>query len=327
MTALASAPGKVMLAGEYAVIDGAEAIMMAVDRRAIAHLTDVDQSLSPFLAAARDAIARARGGDSPEARAAARVVVDSRALASSGGIKLGVGSSAAATVAAVGCALAASGTPASRSEIHALAHRAHGDAQAARGARGSGADVAASVHGGIVAVRRAGPEPTAPLAVRALQLPSALTLVLVWTGAAAATGPLVARVRAFRRAHPARYEALAADIAAAAGRLASAAGPDAAVAALADAGRATQALGTAAETALWTEAHDRVAAIAEPLGAAVKPTGAGGGDVALCATSSPALAHTLRQRLAAAGLVPLDLNTDQRGLQLGESRDPSTGLV
>jgi phosphomevalonate kinase len=32
---MASAPGKLVLAGEYAVLDGAPAIVMAVDRRAV----------------------------------------------------------------------------------------------------------------------------------------------------------------------------------------------------------------------------------------------------------------------------------------------------
>ena len=35
----ASAPGKVVLSGEYAVLDGAPAVCMAVDRRAIARVS------------------------------------------------------------------------------------------------------------------------------------------------------------------------------------------------------------------------------------------------------------------------------------------------
>ena len=91
----ASAPGKIMLGGEYAVIDGAEAVLMAVDRRAVAHLENEPCRLSPFLEAAADAIAREVGGAAAER--ARRVVVDSEPLRA-GDVKLGLGSSAAATV-------------------------------------------------------------------------------------------------------------------------------------------------------------------------------------------------------------------------------------
>ncbi|MDH3305214.1 MAG: hypothetical protein OEM92_08415, partial [Gammaproteobacteria bacterium] len=39
---LASAPGKLVLCGEYAVLDGAPAVCMAVDRRATVTVTDAD---------------------------------------------------------------------------------------------------------------------------------------------------------------------------------------------------------------------------------------------------------------------------------------------
>jgi len=43
---VASAPGKIVLSGEYAVLDGAPAIVMAVNRRARAALADVDGRVS-----------------------------------------------------------------------------------------------------------------------------------------------------------------------------------------------------------------------------------------------------------------------------------------
>ncbi|MDH5619728.1 MAG: hypothetical protein OEZ11_14015, partial [Gammaproteobacteria bacterium] len=42
MTVVASAPGKIVLSGEYAVLFGAPAICMAVNRRAFARVADSD---------------------------------------------------------------------------------------------------------------------------------------------------------------------------------------------------------------------------------------------------------------------------------------------
>ncbi len=39
---MASAPGKVVLCGEYAVLDGAPAVCMAIDRRAMVTVTNID---------------------------------------------------------------------------------------------------------------------------------------------------------------------------------------------------------------------------------------------------------------------------------------------
>ena len=57
---IASAPGKLHLAGEYAVLDGAEAVVAAIDRRVIARADGAASEPSPFLAAVADALA-ARG--------------------------------------------------------------------------------------------------------------------------------------------------------------------------------------------------------------------------------------------------------------------------
>lgn len=180
-----SAPGKILIAGEYAVLDGGEAVVMAVNRRARAHLGDQPQELSPFLAAAARVVADELGAD--RADILARVVVDSGELRDDSGAKLGLGSSAAATTAAIALAMP---PPGDRKLLHRVAHRAHA---AAQGGTGSGADVAASVWGGVLLCRppdRAGdPLRTAPLSLPA-DLAAALrpyqAITALWEGGVAA---------------------------------------------------------------------------------------------------------------------------------------------
>src|SRR3954452_24923973 len=101
---IATAPGKLILTGEYAVLDGAPAIVVAVDRRAVARRNAIPRGSSPFLVAVAEEIAARRGASDPAARAALEVSVDSAAFYHRAS-KLGLGSSAAVTVAATALAL------------------------------------------------------------------------------------------------------------------------------------------------------------------------------------------------------------------------------
>src|SRR4029453_18770892 len=108
-------------------------------------------------------------------------VVDSRAFLV-GERKLGLGRSAATLVAAT-AALAPSSTAA---EVLDRALEANALFQ---GGQGSGADIAAAVHGGVIEARRA----DARLQITRRALPPGLHLVAGWTGTSAHTPPLLAR--------------------------------------------------------------------------------------------------------------------------------------
>jgi len=142
----------------------------------------------------------------------------------------------------------------------------------------------------------------------------------VWTGVPADTPSLVARVRALREDRAADYDAIATRLADAASQLIDALGAtgDAprAVAAVRAGGEAVAALGEAAGCALWTDAHTRIRELVEPYGAAVKPTGAGGGDVALIACASAEQSLNLRAAMAEAGIPRLPLRVDLDGVEL-----------
>jgi phosphomevalonate kinase len=340
----ATAPGKVLLAGEYAVLVGAEAVVMAVDRRVVARVvadpaTDPDAraaARSPFIEAVVAAVAAHGGAASAAARAAQALAVDSRALRAVDGIKLGLGSSAAVTVAACACALAhdtPGAEPAARllhPLVHRLAHAAHGAAQSAQGARGSGADIAASVYGGILGVRvqpdaaaDGGPLVPMPMLVRPL-VPdlerTGVHLVFVWTGAPASTPALVARVQGWRDAEPRAHERAMTALADAALALIAALRPSGqageVVAAIEAGAEAAAGLGRAAGVEIETAAHRTIAALARAHRGAAKPTGAGGGDIALAAFADAADAAAFRHETAARGLKPLALRVDPDGVRI-----------
>jgi len=295
---IATAPGKVLWAGEYAILEGYPAVITAVDRRVVATLAPAPVELSPFLAAVRDRVPAAA------AARAARIVVDSSALAA-GGHKLGLGSSAAATVAATALALGAI------DDVHAIAHAAHAAAQAPRGARGSGADIAASVFGGTLLLRREG---DGPLAVTRLPDPG-VAWGLVWTGIPADTPSLVARTRAFRDRDPGGYDEAMAALGAAADALRAAlVDPDATVGAVRRGAAALSDLADRSGAPLVPVSLRDLDARAARLGGAVKPTGAGGGDLLLAVF--PTSRHLIDFLAETSSLTTITPRVESKGVDL-----------
>ena len=173
MTVVASAPGKIVLSGEYAVLFGAPAICMAVTRRAIATVADSADGkchvTTPGFTGQRSfAVVDAVCGD---ARPASSIDLDTRAF-STDGQKVGIGSSAALTV-----ALAAARR--NSVDVFAAALEAHAVLQ---GGTGSGVDVAAAVHGGLIEYEMSSRH------VRTLPWPDGLLMRVLWTGVPASTG-------------------------------------------------------------------------------------------------------------------------------------------
>jgi len=192
---LASAPGKVVLSGEYAVLDGAPAIAMAVDRRATVTLSAIEGEISEVRAPAYTPVvghfqiseAGVNWQDGRDVFGAVNAVLRAVEAAPGSAIalnldtaefidtdtrrKIGIGSSAALTVAL--CAAVREST-----DVAAIARRAHADLQ---GGAGSGVDVACSLSGGLIEYRMEG------CSARVLHWPASLFYGLVWTGTVAST--------------------------------------------------------------------------------------------------------------------------------------------
>ncbi|MCB9524103.1 MAG: hypothetical protein H6702_12150 [Myxococcales bacterium] len=306
-------PGKLILLGEYAVLAGLPALVVAVDRYATC---TVSPGAHPIIEGV--GLGRFRPGDGghelPFARAVlargpapapAHYRIDTRAFGDSdapgGWTKMGLGSSAASTV-ALARAVDPTAPPAT---IYGRAQAAHRQVQGT----GSGADVAASAFGGAFRYRwlagAAGPLPAGDGAGEVHPLGQGPGEVwAVWTGAAASTPGLVGRVKAWAAADPAGLRARHAALAAAAeqGCVAWQANDRAGLVAAARAGfAALDALAGASGAPLVLPAHRTLAALAGAHGGACKPTGAGGGDLAWRVGPDGETEARLAQAAAAAG--------------------------
>jgi len=342
----ASAPGKLVLLGEYAVVDGAPAVVAAVDRRAVVTATPAatehwlvtapglldepaaftlgpagdprwrrpaDAGRLPLLEGLLGAWQRLAG---PEARSLPPLALelDTRAFfdrRDGAPCKLGLGSSAALTVAlaaVLGRAAGADPGPAWMERLVSL-HRG------LQGGRGSGVDVAASLLGGVLEYARdpaRGTVTTAPLA-----LPPGLGLRCLWTGRPASTAGFLERLEARRAAAPERVGgaltilAAAARDGAAAARAGDAAGFAAAVAA---SWAGFEALGAVLELPLLSAEHRALKRLAEDCAVAYKPSGAGGGDLGIAVASDPSRLDELVGRARAAGFGGPELALGAAGL-------------
>ena len=285
MTAVsASAPGKVVLSGEYAVLDGAPAVCMAVDRRASAKVTGIDSDWhrvsasgyssveGQFVAdgatiewlqgadeyAVVDAVWRIlqrAGKDRLSIELDTRSFVDQES-----GKKIGLGSSAALTVALV-AALSKS------SDVLGGAIHAHKIFQSGAG---SGVDVATSVSGGLIEYRMS--ETT----ISRLRWPAGLAYRLVWTGVPASTRLKLDRLAAI--GHRSSRNALAS----AAESMATAWQSASTVMQLYPTYiEALRQFSVDHDLGIFDAGHDRLVTEAAAMGLVYKPCGAGGGDVGI----------------------------------------------
>jgi phosphomevalonate kinase len=288
------APGKAFLSGEYAVLHGAPAVVVAVSRHVRARLeTGPAPRLSPFLA---ELLRRrpAPPGTYP--------VADSSALEAPGGGKLGLGSSAAVTVAAAGALLARDGRPlhdpAVRAELLRLCVASH---RAAQDGRGSGGDVAASVYGGVVRVALHAGE----VEVTPAELPDGFCLRFFRLGGSVSTPEMLRRVEELAAAEGARHAALMDALVGAAEDF----GHDPIASMRAQLRRLT-ALGVAAGVEIVPRVAWALAAAAEAVGGAAKPSGAGGGDLAVALVPEGREADFLKM----AAQTPLEIEIDEAGV-------------
>jgi phosphomevalonate kinase len=351
------APGKLFVAGEYAVLEpGAPAVLVAVDRYAtvtVAETTGIVCIVSDLAGGSRIQCERIENRLIPVGTSAAiddcayvlaaasaveqllaerggrlasfEMTCTGRDLVGRTGGKLGLGSSAAVTVAAVGALAAFYGLDLDRMDRYRLAMLA----TLAVNPHASGGDVAAATWGGWIAYRTPDRDHITALAteygsqtalqtdwpglsIRPLRQPTRMRLLVGWTGHCSSTVELTSRIhRGHRRIRD--FPAFLADSCASVERLIAAIGADDVTAVQHEIHRARAILADldkAADLGICTSQLEMLCAIADVVGAAAKSSGAGGGDcgIAICAEDHAGQAAELTRRWIDAGIEPVPLH-------------------
>jgi len=325
-----SAPGKLVLSGEYAVLDGAPAVCMAVDRRARVTLASSDNDCHTVTAPGfTDATGRFEAADDDfewlEAGTDFRLVehvwrtanasvsghlsilLDSRAFRDDrSGIKFGIGSSAALTVALSNalCEFAAADADATR-----VAYAAHRQFQQGLG---SGVDVACSSIGGLIEYTMRSST------TRRLGWPSGLAIGVVWVGVPASTSDKLQRLRQ-QKARPSRAALMLG-----ARRLAAAwAGGEAnaIIDEYRDYTNVLREFSNDHELGVFDAGHAELTAAAARSGVVYKPCGAGGGDTGVILATETAAVEAFADAARDMNALRLDIHMDENGV-LVERENP-----
>ena len=286
----ARAPGKLVLSGAYAVLERAPAIVTAVDRYVIADADREAEFITPEVQCAIGS-SPAPWFDASELRRDGR--------------KIGLGSSAAILVASL-AARALRDQPelddaALADRVFSMALRAHREAQGG----GSGIDVITSAYG---ATRVCWLGDDSKVRSREQQLPVGLQIDVYATEREASTRDMLARVRGFARSDLSGYRDHIERLTDAARRAVMGGSCDSFVQALRDQVSVLASLGDRSDAPIVpAELRDSFE------GVAVMPSGAGGGDVVLCAGPMEAC-DSWRPRLEARGMHRLELGIGARGV-------------
>lgn len=307
-----TAPGKLLLNGEYAVLEGYPALVCSVNRFVSCSFTPQDffevtttegpntySSTHSFFIKEIFAAAEEYGLKIP----LGHYSLDSSAFFLAGK-KLGLGSSAALCVALSKVLLSLNQREINQNTLFPLSFRAHH--RAAHGL-GSGVDVAAACFEGVMSYQLT-KTPFKPRIHKFEQKIDEKSVIAVFTGQTQSTRDFLEVFYIFKRKHPDLHHQLILNLARANAAFSSAfnAGHiESLITAVKSVSHCLMMLGKAMKVPIITEAHHHIAAIAAHHGGAAKISGAGGGDISIC-VAPPSQSHKLLESLCRSGFTPLN---------------------
>jgi phosphomevalonate kinase len=348
-----TSPGKLILLGEYAVLEGAPALVSAVNRHCSVRVEPLYNSTfqirTPNLNIPEiqfnldaDGDAHFRSDPDPKTEKQLRFVLailkyltqtngkipgafieidTSPFYHRTTGHKFGLGSSAALTVSLLSALSEYTGRAISRSDLYREAFLAHRHAQ---GKMGSGVDIAASTTGGVMSYTM----PTAPGRLDGkivpLSQPDNLHMVTIWAGYAASTRNFVRNVHSFKQESPDQYRSILNPMAWLSREGIEAyrsRDTDAFLEIVSDFTALERKLGSASGTEIVSDVHEEILSIVKRAGGTYKPSGAGGGDIGVAFCKDPEGVQRIHRAIEQSvfDLMNLELQTD--GVRVRHSRE------
>lgn len=351
-----SIPGKLILLGEYAVLQNAPAIVAAVNRRlrltvksvtsshcllTLPHLGgDVpfhvdggiatplqthqprsnlryDRILTLIGAALRE------GGWSKRDFGNVQVIVDSSEFFTPDGTqKLGLGSSAALTVGLLSAVRQLRQQDSiDKQQLLLDSHRLHNRFQ---GRAGSGVDVAASIYGGILQYRMGQRASEFAPAARSVAMPKNLQMRFVWTGQSSSTPDFLGKLANYRdhdRLSFNRTMQCLVELAQEGCEAFSDGRINAFLATVQSYYHWLARLGSESRLPIISAAHRRIARTVYASGGFYKPSGAGGGDFGVIFGSNDSHIDEIAQRVANDGFTITDVKVGADGIRFHAHAD------
>ncbi len=348
-----TSPGKLILLGEYAVLEGAPALVSAVNRHCTVRVEPLYNSTfqirTPNLNIPEiqfnldgDGDAHFRTEPDPKTENQLRFVLSilkyltqkngkipgafieidtSPFYHRTTGHKFGLGSSAALTVSLLSALSGYTGRSISHSDLYREAFLAHRHAQ---GKMGSGVDIAASTTGGVMSYTMPGRPDQLSGRIDPLTPPDDLHMVTIWAGYAASTRNFVRNVHSFKQASPSRYHSILDPMARLSKEGIEAYGrrdTDAFLEVVSDFAGLERKLGDASGTEIVSDVHEEILSIVTRAGGTYKPSGAGGGDIGVAFCKDPEGVQRIRRAIGQSvfDLMNLELQTD--GVRISHTRE------
>lgn len=335
----ASAPGKLILLGEYAVLEQSPCLVVAVDRSCTVNLEPIEGDVFSIEASNHEIpkvqFSLNKGAIqfsqplSDANRNRLRFVlytlnhvieqnndklptvvirIDSESFYhKKSGNKLGLGASAAITVSLLSALTKLIDKPLIGQELYRTAYKLHRKAQ---GKIGSGADVAASSVGGILQYRMAD-NGAVDGYLEQISWPKDLIMIPIWAGYSASTQDLVRKVENYRDENPTSFNAIMDPLKQLSkdGCQAFRNGDTEKFLEIVDNFiQQEKKLGEASDTEIISEAHKQILSIVKNAGGVYKPSGAGSGDIGVAFCNNSETAQKIIQAVESKGFDKLELS-------------------